>query len=846
MEPLEQAYDSAVTVLTVECSFVEWAVLRVDSPLPDPESSDWSPLSVRIKFGDDTYASDPTQKIEGKRWIYVFARPASVPGLPMLVEEIELSKGHMRAAKMGPRKYPAEKVDGPKSPLAEETRHWEDVGTTIRFARRWRGWRMVHYFFASRIPLSRAAVERLRNQVDRWAPPVTFGNDVPLPKLNVEGEEKPFLHFGEWDPNVVTGQGPGVLQVPVLDPLTIALNLNELATSATKDLLDFWVPHDGQDDATREKVKKRHDKVALAGMVQLVLKSAADGSELGPHREVARRSREFLEELEEVFRYRIDQQEKWWKYLANWLSAEPIHFLARAHLEHAKRAVSLAPVQGATEWTLFFVPFVLCLVGANAAPAGRGLVDEIVRDRKRWHWFHGEVLPEQAEPKSTAAEQADAYQIPRRISLAVLEGLAVVAARLPPKMIREVLHHQGQRMGVTFDFRKGQLTSEPPMASMSGTLEEHWHDAALHHRKHAILKATMLVEVIDLAMSFRQFLEDRSPDKALGLAGSVSGTTALFWEFMLGEGKRFSKVARASLGLLGGVIDTFLGAREMWNAAKEGDSGAATVALIKTSGSGIFTLGLVARLFAVEAEAPVATPVVVVGLLLTVVGYVVSLLIHHDTPIDKFLKHCAFAEDGGGGGGQLVDQLPEMQAGDYKGQLWTLMNLLCDFQMDIEPYDRLGGPDPWNRIRFKMGWIPALSYLDIEEEDVFGWPGAEQGKAKEVKGEHAVTKTRFSFGEQGKITKREVLKGPGDQGVQLDKVEGEEGLFVSHPVHPSPAEATMRRRIYGAYYYKVRCVAALYVGVGKHSFAIPPGARAMRVLATPTPQVDFMSRTWTE
>ncbi len=141
---------------------------------------DWSPLGVWMHYGSEEYQWEPTRTIEGERYIYAFSRRMWAPkDAPTLVEELHLkADGQIEAAKLGARRFPdARALDGKDSPLPEK-RQWTKVGDTIRFARRWRGSRMLHYFFASRIPLSRRFVEELRQSVALWVPATTFEDYV--------------------------------------------------------------------------------------------------------------------------------------------------------------------------------------------------------------------------------------------------------------------------------------------------------------------------------------------------------------------------------------------------------------------------------------------------------------------------------------------------------------------------------------------------------------------------------------------------------------------------------------------------------------------------------------------
>ncbi len=716
METLEHAYDAAIAVLTAPVSFVEWTTLKVESfATPDPTiSDDWSPVGVSMHYGSQEYEWEPTRAIEGERYIYVFSRRAWAKGTPTFVEELHLrADGQIEVAKLDARRYDRA-LDGKDSPIPEKPQ-WIKVGTTMRFARRLRGSRMLHWFFASRIPLSRRFVEELRLSVALWVPATTFDDYAFQPPSTSEPNVTPPSTFGQWDPNVVTDQGPGALQVPVLDPLTIALHLHLLASSAADDLYDYLTVDERRSAVALEHVEKRQQKLVLGYVVQLVLKNynTSYGHEM---HDVAERTDKFVRQYWEQVNHRIQENERWWFYLSNWLKSEPIQFLARTHHEHPDK-----------HWLSFLLPILLCLVGANSSVPGRELLKELIEDRKRFKWFRREVLPGYHD-EYDEDEKAAKYQIPRKFALAVLETLKELAPLFvelggTEEMFR-VLAAYGKfniwimvdgTMQITDPHKAAEAYAQSAKklgfkVTNADELVEEWKEITYHPHKTKMLKLAAIVELLDLALSLRQFLKERSNVNSLTLGRSMADTSALVLEFAHGtKGKLLGALfkARGGIVVVAGVLEIVVGTIEAEHAAHKHDYVGKTSAEITITGAAISTAGYLGAV----ALGISATPFVVAGLIVMGVGAIVGLF--KDTPMDTFLKFCAFGDDGGGG--EIVPGLEEMKEGEYGQQLEVLINLICAFQVERADKVRIDG-DP-RVARFTMGWFTEKSYMDVDYED---------------------------------------------------------------------------------------------------------------------------------
>jgi hypothetical protein len=812
VETLEHAYESALAVLTAPVSFLEWTTLKVENSFtPDPRvSDDWSPVGLSFRYGGEGYEWDPAQAIEGERYIYVFARRVWGSDVPTLVEELHLdADGTITATQLGTRLFPDPRpLDGKDSPLPEK-RQRSRIGTTMRFVRRVRTSRLAHYFFASRIPLSRRAVEELRHNVVGWVPETQFDALDYVPKSTSEPDVPSPTTFGEWDPNVLTGLGPGALQVPVLDPITIALHLHDLATSATGDLLDYVTTYDDQRAEARERVVKRQQKLVLAYLVQMVLKNY-DTALYGAQHSVSVKTDTFVQKYWEQVNYRLRERERWWTYLGNWLQADPIEFLSRAHFE-----------QPAQHWQAFLLPMLLCFLDASGSQAGRDLVAAVVKDKKRWRWFHRQILPglDEGPEEDTKAET---YQVPRKFALAVLE----VVKEMGPGFLDHstaamwrVLGAHSKNFSLRFMVDGGPLDKDPLVAAKKfeesqeklhiqvpepEEIVEEWHELAEHHYKGKVLKITAVVELLDLALSVRQFINERSGEHAVTLVRSMADTSALLLEFAHGaKGKLLSTLFRMRPGLvvLGGVLEGYLAVQDARKAAAKDDSAGVASGVITAGGAAVSTLGFVATvaLEAVGLELSF-TPFFVVGLILMGIGAIVGLF--KDTPMETFLKFCAFGKNGGGG--ELVEGLEEMKEGEYGQQLEVLLNLLCRVKIeraDMASIDGGARTDDARAARFTMGWIPDGAYLTVDYRDQWHL-GPEQ------------------FEGQGLWNYEE---GGGDQSSKrIDFGKGGMALSAERQFDLMLSKARFFRANSYDYAFEAHFVTQLHVAFGNFTFVVPP------------------------
>jgi hypothetical protein len=779
---VDDAYDAALAALTVPVSFVEWTTLRVDAPAaPDPTAStDWSPIAPTVEYKGDKYLWDPVQPIGGKRWIYVFARRefAAESVLPTLVEVLTVEPdGTISAATLGDRRFPdarpldkkkgkegkGEKDEG--SPLPEHL-SFNVLGKTMRFVRRWRGSRMVHFFFATRVPLSRTLVEKLRKNVHLWVPPTMFGNDDDIPHY----EPHDWKAFGERDPSLVKGRGDGSLQVPVLDPLTIALNLHDLATGATDERRDYLTVYEGQDKSRRDATTKRQEKLLLALVLEAVVKDNKKApSQVGP------RVERFIKEYGEQVGYRVRQEETWWCYLSNWLQSDPIRFLVEAHAESGEEFPSkVGPVSG---WMKFFAVMMTCLVGAGSTRCGRELLAAILKDKKGWDWLHREVLPETEGPEED--ETAEKYQVPRKFMLAAFLGMSqFIPAVLhggvgSTKNMWKVLRAQSKHFSVRFMIDHAELDVDPIQSAKrfektlqelhmdvpkAGEIIEEWDELTEHTRtehSRAVTRFTMqgIVELIDLALSLHQFLQDHSLKKGATLVRSMADTAVALTEFAeIGHGKLLHTIFKAGrlFGVAASLIEGTMALHEAWTAFLKHD----TVGQVGSGfvAGGAFVTGVAFGIGLFLTETP--TPLVIAGLVLMGIGALINWF--KDTPMETFLKNCAFGYDSDNI--EVMDDLPKIKRGNYLGQLEILIQLLCLFK--IEPVAEFAFRDAF----FTMGWLPAGAKLDITVEE----------KLREIS-EPYHTKTMVAFkdgkpaGQFGKM--------------RFSELDGEEHKFYVRPPH---------------------------------------------------------------
>jgi hypothetical protein len=381
----------------------------------------------------------------------------------------------------------------------------------------------------------------------------------------------------------------------------------------------------------------------------------------------------------------------------------------------------------------------LCVVDSGINALGRELQKALIQDT-RFHWFRKEVLPGYRD-KGAEDTKAATYQIPRKFGLAILETVKELAPLFveiggTEEMFRVLAAHKKFNYWImvdgTMDILDPHEAAEAYVHSVKSLglkaptaeeLIEDWEETIYHPHKVKMNKLATVVELIDLALSLRQFLKDRSAVNTLNMARSMADTTALLLEFAHGtKGKVLGAMfaIRPGIVVVAGVIEIIVGGIEAKKAWDKHDWVGATSAAITVTGAAISTAG-----FIILGSA--ATPFLVLGLFVMGIGAIVGWF--KDTPMDTCLKFSGFGADGGGGD-DIVPGMEEMKQGEYGQQLEVMLNLICAFQIERADMVRTDG-DP-RMARFTMGWFTEKSFMDVDYEDEW-FVGSQSGNMPALK-----------------------------------------------------------------------------------------------------------------
>jgi hypothetical protein len=711
---LEEFYPATMAGLTAPVRFLEWKMLKVASRGTPVGGSgdgkvyamghDWQPLTVE-DAGWNGAKDTAARVIKGERWIYVFARPEGSFAAPHLVDELHLitkpgvdkqlitsfdKPTHtIHATKIGAGRY-----DGKAGPLPPVSlRGTDEVGDTIRFVRVYRGKRMMHYFFATRVQLSPQKIEALRAKVHLWVPPTHFeGFD----------KKKKDKTIGDADPNVLGGDG-GPLFVPVLDPLTIAMNLHGAFATAADDLLEY-VGYEGQDHYDRQKALKRQQKLLLARIVQMVLK---DDPSRRKELKTANAVEDWIAEYDAAVMHRTKMRDLFATYLWNWLQSEPIEFLKNVHLE-----------LGEKEAMRFFVPIAMCISRGNETAPGRaGLAVIVENEGGKWDFIHDNVIPSSIVMKG-------GFKVGRKAVLGVLEAAAPLMAQIAITKGTVEAFSRMEQLRLRYGLDPFLLDGKPLPSSA--------HEAAkafaasktkvikppdafvaqpLWRQRFTEIKS--VIQAINMAIYVADMLGDPSFDKGAQVVGGALGTTKALLDFVNKPESALLKSlvkSKNGLGYVSGVIDLYVGVKGMLKAMETGESGVALGYFMVTVGG---MLSSFAPLL-LTASGPVA----VVGLILAAVGYIFVYFMKKE-PLNKFLEHSAWGPREGGG--KLFDDISgmkgyEMIRGDYLGQLEVLLGLLCHFEFERRVTPERSEP-AFHEAWLKTGWMPAGTTVTIGCEE---------------------------------------------------------------------------------------------------------------------------------
>lgn len=657
---LQKVYDEAAVVFSRSFRFVEWKFVIASKGTSTP-------------FGDrDQPQHKATKEIDRQKWIYVFRNNHEREGYADVEEEILIDKNCEMAA------TPWEEIEKELKARGKP----EPLGKTMCLPRRRLGMPLVYRFFASRVRLPPDQIKELKKRITTFAPPVIFDPGKNLSVIERDGE----------------------LLVPVVDPVTVALHLHAAFSAAADDVINYTAAHTENKD--RKIVEHRRKKHLLATLLKSIIGEADNKGrnnlvyELKGQQEPLE---DFLAHYEAQVQWRVHRRDRLAGFLTRWLESDAIKIAAAAY-----KGAPKAP------WEQFLVPWSHAITRLGESPQGRRYLDALLDDRT--HFIYSYIWPEKKLSD-------DATQAVRKGGMSIFEAWKTLAERkilvkggtvneiidslrillLPTgkhtllKPIDQVVEY-GRLLKTT-----RTIKSVGVIAPDSIRTERHF--ASEPKAFGAIVESVNLIFAIKSTMDAMQGEDPREKELAIiGLVGSTLDAASAVATLL----KKSEKVV-ATLSFVSGVIDVYLGHKEMEEAFKAGDQDRANASFLTAAGSAIGTAGTFMALTAIPGGQIVA----VIGLLVVATGFIYKALAGKD-PIERFFAHCSWGKE------RTKAGHPDWSPTDFKDwqgdkefdyQFEALLNIIC--KMEISQ------GNTYRELKYKMGWLPPYSKLKVKYEETW-------------------------------------------------------------------------------------------------------------------------------
>jgi len=699
---LDIAHGNAMAIMSRRCRFVQWNFF-VRNAVARPNA--WQPFSFKTRWGMDPY--DGTwSAIDGERWIYVYRRPSGENSTsPGWVEELHLAEGGIISV----------------APLSDDRNQdsKQPIGETIRFPRRLLGVRQEHYFFATRIRLTRKFAIELGKSIHRYTVSVNFEAD---------------------DPGIADFQN-GECLVAVLDPFEVALKLHRCLHAALDNCIGYTANYEGRPLAEKEQLERRMKRRLLGGLLYSITgggtKHANRAYDKLRTKKIDREDKEkeevaelelFMREFEDQLTLRNNLRELWAGLLVGWLESEPVTWLTRAYLALKDEYLwKLVTFWGNTVW------------GLSESNAGKNYLTKVIGDPS--HWVH-EVFPpspttlkleliHQAIRKSgaaafaAAAELAKSYAFNKRLS----EVLSVLNSTTEATSGRSVFTKEpASAVFTTSDATMREVKFDAIRATEQIELTFTPVDYSRYHSIHRIeVSFNMLMEVINISSTIFSWIhppEGNQEGKAFTIFNSLGAGLDLGQSILeidkfvqdkisaaaQAETKALANFFRSpktipGIGLISSAIDTALGFFDTIDAVDKGNIGAAYGSLAVTVGSGMLMFGnFYWCLMAAEAG-----PFGMVGLAIVGLGHLIKLFAGpEDSDYEKLVGHSDW-----GNGATSPNERPAWSSHEFKDwkgklnvQLTAAISLLCRPRFSFEGDDR-------TFFRLDFDWLPPGCKVDV-------------------------------------------------------------------------------------------------------------------------------------
>ncbi len=679
---LEAAYDSAIAVMSRKCQFVEWKFYGGGE-----EPSKWSP------FGVIPDRSGSWQKIVGERWIYVYRRDYRTGMGAVWVDELKLTaEGDLLMTPM----------DGLVDRSTLKTRTGERpapkaIGKTVSFPRRIQGVGYEYFFFAARFRLPARAVDELAPLVEKTLPPVNFEDS---------------------DGNVADYLSTGICLVPVLDPMTVALQLHDCYLVALDDAISYVSDHDEQSTAAQRETARRAKKIMLAQTILALTSPAADPnnqlhSKLNDGRPWLKRPtvEDFSKQYDEQVRFRSEWRDRWASLLRYWYNGPLLKLVETVYL---KEKISEFDI-----W-VDFTEVIFHRISESVD--GRALVKSLIANAK--HWTNRLILSRERDP-------ADAFQAVRKSSAAAIsilrEFLPAYYERYGLKAVEKAVNDMGSKILkdqkdavahiLKVKYKLPLPAGAPPLYHDQLKISvDSKFDRSMRFRQKAnarVLTFGFAVEGINLYLAFKglqdAYQSGSTTDKALAWVNTF-GALVDFSGFVA-EILSVNAVARAAvrvlavISLVSAVIDIISGVASVVQEYKKGNMGGMVGSALVTVGS-VIAAGVALK--ALITGSLSAGPWGLIALAIVALGYAIRLLFGSESDYHKLVGHCEWGLEAGEDSDK-PDWSPvalKDLKGDYEAQTIACLNLLCTIKAYRTPKDLKAAV-------VKADWFPAGTRLSV-------------------------------------------------------------------------------------------------------------------------------------
>ncbi|HET9929286.1 MAG TPA: hypothetical protein VFQ35_01305 [Polyangiaceae bacterium] len=541
------------------------------------------------------------------------------------------------------------------------------------------GKRAFYFFLVSRIRLHVSTI----NDLEVTRPPAL----VPL-DLEKDGS---FLLVGGSDGNSTTIE----TFLPVIDPITIGINLHTRYEQACNELIAFTMEFKEQSDAQRTRVRDRHKALFLAKLLQSVVEGDPS-DKLGLKNEFKNDDpsapKKFIETYDKTVEDLVKRRDR---------LVEPlVHFLAGKLLETAENSYLVTEKD---DYAAFLSHLEVMYDRINEAPLGKARIGKLI-DNPTFA-FREYVLRTSPAPDAK-------FSVGRKANSAILglwkEAVPGVLSKAPNaaekianalKFIAriELVKVEAKEISYTYRKKNGRLrtvtkTVQETTAIAPATALAKWAQDGLPGR--GLERLAQGIEIANLTLALVS-LANAEPGEDRGFAllnlfGSVLDGVSAFNAFL--------KIGERSIKIVGGVsaaVDTVLAARDGINAYGRDDTSSAVGFGIVATGSVLTLAGCVCAAAGLAAGAtvvgiPLAAFLEVVGAVLVGAGWILAVF-SADSEIELFVSHCMFGKNSNSGSKDKPKWASAAfgtwsQPGGLDHQVKSLLTILAAFTVKATDY----------------------------------------------------------------------------------------------------------------------------------------------------------------